>query len=124
MIDTLTRTHANTVRYTIREMVQHLVSHLGPTAVSLLANAKDSKQSSKWAKADGPEPRREAARRIIAAHRAWNLIAQSDNEHTARNWFIAGNPRLDELSPLEALRDGDDAAVLAAAIAFASGADD
>lgn len=118
-----TNAHASTMRMDIHEVTRRLVAHLGPTAVSLLAGAKSSKMSSRWAHSDGPVPRTEAQRRLLAAHRAWEQISLAENDYVARNWFIGANPRLDERSPLEVLRDGDDQAVLTAALAFSEGTD-
>lgn len=118
MNDTIVETHAQTMRQDIHETTAQLVRHLGVTAVSFLANAKDSKQAAKWAKSDGPEPREGAAKRLTAAHRVWSLISTAEDDYVARNWFLGNNPRLDENSPLEALREGQLKEVLAAAKAF------
>lgn len=123
MNDVLIDTHNRTTTLDIHETTRQLVSHLGTTAVSFLAGAKDSKQSAKWADADGPEPRQEAQRRLMAAHRAWQMLATAENDYVARNWFIGTNPRLEEISPLEALREGEIKQVLDAATAFWEGTD-
>lgn len=120
--DVLIATHNQTMRQDIHETTRQLVAHLGPTAVSMLAGAKDSKQASKWARADGPEPRPEARARLLAAHQAFLAITIAENDYIARNWFIGANPRLDR-SPIEALRSGDLKEVLAAAKAFWEGTD-
>lgn len=121
--DTIVSTHADTTRQNIHETARQLVSHLGLTAVSFLAGAKDSKQAAKWARSDGAEPRTETRRRLLAAHRIWADISSSESDYIARNWFIGANPRLGETSPLEALREGDVAAALSAARAFVDGTD-
>lgn len=114
----------DTTRQDIHETVRQLTSHLGPTLVALLANVRDRKLPHKWSQADGPEPRPEAKKRLMAAHRIWALLSDSENDYTARNWFIGANPRLREESPVEWLRDGKIREVLAAARAFAEGTDD
>ena len=116
-------THERTTTQDIHETTRQLVSGLGVTAVSFLAGAKDSKQASKWQRADGPRPRDEAAVRLMAAHRAWQTLASAENEYVARNWFIGANPRLGERSPLEVLREGDVTLTLQAAQAFVEGTD-
>lgn len=123
MSNLLTNTHNRTTVQDIHETTRQLVSQLGPTAVSYLAGSKDSKQASKWQQADGPEPRQEPRRRLLAAHRAWQMIATAENDYVARNWFIGANPRLEELSPLEALREGQIKQVIDAATAFWEGTD-
>lgn len=118
MNDTILKTHADTTRQNIHETAAQLVGHLGMTAVSFLAGAKDSKQSAKWARAGGPEPRREAARRLMMAHRIWAAISAAEDDYVARNWFIGSNPRLGEKSPIEVLHEGDLEGAAAAARAF------
>lgn len=109
----------------IHEVARQLVSHLGATAVAVLAGAKDRKLPYKWLREEGGvTPRPEAQRRLLAAHRMWQTISSAEEDYTARNWFIGANPRLGEQSPLLALRDGEVEKVLAAAIAFVEGTDD
>lgn len=116
--------HAKTTRMDIHETVRQLTSHLGPTLVALLANVNDRKLPHKWSSADGPEPRDESKQRLMLAHRIWKELSQSENDYTARNWFIGANPRLGEASPAEALREGRLVEVKAAATAFLEGTDD
>lgn len=123
MGDLRTRVHAETVRQDIHETSRQLVARLGMTATSYLAGVKDSKQSGKWSHAGGPEPRQEARERLLVAHRVWSMISASESDYVARNWFIAANPRLEERSPLEAIRSGDLTLVLAACDAFLDGTD-
>lgn len=123
-IITIGDTHTQTTRMTIHEVVRQLVSHLGPTAVAVLANVRDRKLPHRWARADGPEPRPASKSRLLAAHRSWTMVSVSAGEHVARNWFIGANPRLGEQAPILALREGKEAEVLAAAQAFAEGTTD
>lgn len=123
MSNAIFEAHNRTTSQDIHETTRQLVSQLGPTAVSFLAGAKDSKQAAKWQQADGPEPRQEPARRLMAAHRAWQMVSTTESDFVARNWFIGSNPRLEELSPIEALREGQIKQVIAAATAFADGVD-
>lgn len=123
MSDIMTAAHAGTTLQSIHETARQLVAHLGPTAVSYLAGAKNSKQSLAWARADGPEPRDRTRQRLLAAHRIWAAISQAESDYVARNWFIANNPRLEEQTPLAVLRDGDISAAINAARAFLDGTD-
>ena len=113
--------YLDTTRLSTHELVRQLVRHLGPTLVAALADVRDRKLPHKWAHSDGPVPRPESLRRLQAAHRAWTAISTADSESVARNWFIGANPRLGEESPIMSLRQGDVAAVLAAAKAFVDG---
>ena len=123
MNDILTKNHIDTTKQNIHETAVQLVGHLGTTAVSFLTGAKDSRQATRWARADGPEPRPEAARRLMLAHRIWAAISAAEDDYVARNWFIGSNPRLGERSPLEALHEGEGTEVAWAAQAFLDGTD-
>ncbi len=115
--------HEQATRMDQHELVRQLNSHLGPTLVAVLANVRDRKLPHKWAAAGGPIPRPESSARLQAAHRAWTVICQADDEYVARQWFIGANPRLDEDTPVMRLREGDIKSVMAAATAFADGGD-
>jgi len=110
--------HRATLRMSHQEVVKQLVERLGPTLVAALADVRDSKLPYKWMKSDGPRPGDGALSRLNAALRAWNLIANWEDEHVARAWFIGANPDLGELSPIMELRSGATDRVLAAAQHF------
>lgn len=115
-------TFTETITQDLHETIRQLNSDLGPTLVAYLSASKDQKASLRWAKADGPLPRNADTRnRILAAHRAWGMLVTHHNEYTARNWFIAANPRLAEDSPVDRLREGDVKSVLYAVEAFVEG---
>lgn len=122
--DVRTGVHEEATRLDIHELVRRLLVHLGPTLVATLANVRDSKLPHRWAKSDGNTPRDEPQRRLLAAYEVWRMITAAESDHVARAWFIGANPRLDEASPIMRLREGDDAAVISAAVAFVNGADD
>jgi hypothetical protein len=123
-IDTITEGHTETARLGVHELVRRLNSHLGPTLVAVLANVRDRKLPSKWAQAEGPEPRYESWQRLQMAHRVWTLISDAENEYVARAWFIGANPRLGEVAPVMKLREGELPEVMSAARAFVEGIDD
>lgn len=110
-------THQETTRLDLDQVVQHLITHLGPTLVALLAGVKDRKLPGRWASKD-VQPRPEPEKRLRAAHRAWTAVSLAETDHVARAWFIGANPRLGEQSPIEALREGRVAEVLSAANHF------
>ena len=89
----------------IHDIVRQLNAALGPTVVAAMSGSKDRRLPIRWAKADGPEPRTKAARRLRFAHRQWTLLAAADGEHVARQWFIGGNPHLSENTPVTAIRE-------------------
>ena len=89
----------------IHDIVRELNAALGPTLVAALSGSKDRRLPIRWAKADGPEPRAEAARRLTFAHRQWTLRAAADGEQVARQWFIGWDPQLSENTPITAIRE-------------------
>lgn len=89
----------------IHDIVRELNAALGPTLVAALSGSKDRRLPIRWAKADGPEPRTEAARRLTFALRQWTLLAAAEGAHVARQWFIGGNPHLNENTPITAIRE-------------------
>ncbi|WP_232491369.1 hypothetical protein [Mycobacterium dioxanotrophicus] len=110
--------HTAAVRLTPAELARELLDHLGPTVVAALSQVRNRKQPYKWAIDDGPRPRIESLQRLQVAHRAWWTIAESEGDEVARAWFIGANPRLDEVPPYMAIREGRFSEVLAAADEF------
>lgn len=125
-METLTPTaqHGQTMRMDIHDVVRELNAALGPTLVAALSGSKDRKLPIRWAKPDGPEPRSDAARRIFFAHRQWGLLSAADGDHVARQWFIGGNPLLQEETPITAIREDRHADVSAAVDSFIAGSAD
>lgn len=122
-MNTRTRTahHAHTVHMDIHDIVRELNDALGPTLVSALVGSKDRKAPIRWAKPDGPVPRDESVRLLMFAHRQWNALADADGDHVARQWFIGGNPLLDEDTPITAIREGRHDEVSRAVQSFVEG---
>lgn len=114
-------THSGTARLGIREIVRQLNSALGATLVASLVGSKDPKISYRWARTDGPEPRAKALARLQLAHRAWTAVSSAEGEDVARLWFVGANPWLDEMSPIEAIKDMRAKEVMAAATAMTEG---
>ncbi|MGV2900500.1 hypothetical protein ACNPM4_02400 [Microbacterium sp. AGC62] len=125
-METLTPTtqHGRTMRMDIHQIVRELNSVLGPTLVAALVGSADRKLPIRWAKSDGPEPRPEAANRLLFAHRQWVRLAAADGEHVARQWFIGGNPWLREDTPITAIREGRHGEVSEAVESFLDGTTD
>lgn len=97
--------HARTARMDVHEVAHALVQGLGPTLVAALTGSKDRKLPSKWAKPDGPNPSADFVRRLQLGHRVWVALSASETEHVARQWFLGGNPLLQEDTPITAIRE-------------------
>lgn len=116
--------HQQTIKLDVHELARQLVSHLGATMVATLAGVRDRKLPYRWQKADGPVPKDEAISRLQAAYQIWQMIATTDEAYVARAWFIGVNPRLGDVQPVMALRDGQLTETMAAARAFVAGTDE
>ncbi len=123
VVDDAVLNHTKTVRLPHAELARQLVQHLGPTMVAVMAGVRDRKLPHKWASEGGPTPRAEALQRLQVAHRAWCAVASSEGDDVARAWFIGANPRLQEVPPYLAIRDGEFRKVMTAAAAFVDGTD-
>lgn len=113
--------HAETSRMDFREIVRRLNASLGAAMVSAMAGAKDPKASYRWQRENGTVPSNASQTRIMLAHRAWKMVSDVDGEQVARQWFLGANPWLDEISPVEAIRQDRFKAVIDAAEAMSSG---
>lgn len=98
----------------LRECVRRLNGRLGPTLVSALSGSIDPQHARAWvtgSAAPGPA----AARRLRSAYYAWCTVSEVEGEAVARTWFTGANPWLDDMSPVDAIRQGRLAAVARAA---------
>lgn len=112
-------TFLRAVRMQPAELTSQLVGCMGPTLVAALANVRDRKLPHKWATHDRPRPRPDALSRLQVAYRAWAMIESVEGDDIARAWFIGANPRLGEVPPYLAIRQGRFGDVIAAATALA-----
>lgn len=105
----------------IHDIVRELNAALGSTLVAALSGSNDRGLPSRWAKPDGPVPRDQIASRLQFTHCQWALLAAADGEQVARQWFIGGNPLLNEATPITAIREDRHDAVVRAVAAFIAG---
>ncbi|MHB1329972.1 MAG: hypothetical protein ACYC2K_17370 [Gemmatimonadales bacterium] len=104
-----------------REITRRLIDALGPTLVAALAGSKDRTAPHEWAKVDGSEPSPEALPRLACAYETWTLLAAADGDRIARQWFIGGNPHLNENTPITAIREDRHGDVANAVESFIAG---
>lgn len=102
----------------IREVIRQLNSALGGTLVASLAGATDPRVSYEWAREGGPQPGAGAVERLRFAYEQWRMVSDLEGDSVARAWFIGANPWLGDDTPVNAIRDGQWAAVAAAAKAL------
>lgn len=89
-----------------RERARVLTAALGSTLVAALAGEKDSRAAESWATGNGPTPSPWAAERLRFAAEQWRRVASAEDPDTARAWFIGANPRLQDDTPVNAIREG------------------
>jgi len=111
--------HARAVKVDIAGVAAFLVENLGTTLTAYIAGV-DKKTVLRSARAQS-QPRTGVEQRLRAAFQVFQLLMSVESPHTVRAWFTGMNPQLDDLSPAEALSDGQDRAALAAARAFVAG---
>lgn len=102
----------------VPELVSQLVSQLGPTIVAAIAGARDRQLPGQWSIDNGMSPEPASLRRLHAAHQIWCAVAAVGGRDIARAWFLGSNPRLNEVPPYLAIRDGEFDEVRSAAGAF------
>lgn len=111
--------HASSTKVSLPDQVKFLKEHLGTKLLALTVGVSP-KTIDRWDKGQntiGPEQER----KIRAAFQVFQLLKSVEASPTIRAWFMGMNPQLDDLSPAEAIADGQLREVLAAARAFLSG---
>lgn len=102
----------------LREVAKAITSRFGARMAASIAGESNPKVAYRWARNEGKLPVGESARRLYAMCRVVISFDASVTEPIARAWFRAANPSLDELSPLDAAREGKFHAITHAADQF------
>ena len=116
--DTHAAVHRNSVEASASDVAAYLQDVLGQTLVAYILKT-DRKTVARWA--SGGSPRVANERRLRDAYHVFRLLLTQESPHTVRAWFVGLNPQLDDRSPAEALREGQDRDVLVAAKSFLAG---
>lgn len=113
------RAHIEATSMGTADVAGFLQDALGQRLVAFLAGVSDHKAVGRWAKGTRrPQPDTEA--RLRAAYQVFVLVQREDSPHTVRAWFTGLNPRLGDVSPADAIREGRAREVLSAARAYLS----
>lgn len=89
------------------ELVVRLTTVLGPTLVSTLAGAEDTRAAISWSEESGPSPDAEVIARLECAEAVWRTVSDAEGDQVARLWFIGANPFLrGQDTPTTAIREG------------------
>jgi hypothetical protein len=99
--------YERSVRADLPELVGELRSVLGSKLVAYIAGVNETRAVQQWSEPGGRRPSNAVEQRLKIAFRVAELIAASDGDRVAQSWFQGLNPRLDDVSPARALREGD-----------------
>jgi hypothetical protein len=119
----LERAYRDATQAPFSEVARTLQDLLSRRLTAVMAGVKDGKTIARWASGEIAEARYDAAeQRLRTAYRIVLLLLNSqDSPQTVKAWFIGLNPHLDDVSPAEAIRNGQLREALAAAAAFVAG---
>jgi hypothetical protein len=70
---------------------------------------------------DGPDPQQVAVERLRLGYRVWRILEQHEGRAVALAWLTGANPRLDEGTPITAIRELRAREVIGAVLAFIDG---
>jgi hypothetical protein len=112
--------YRDSVRLSKEDIAGYLQEVLGSKLVAFIASVKDDAAVGQWASGKRGMSR-QTEDRLRAAYQVFAFLQKTDNNHVVRAWFIGMNPQLDDISPAEALREGREKDVMAAARSFVQG---
>jgi hypothetical protein len=111
--------HRRAVEAPVNEIAGFLQSLLTRRVTAYIAGVKDAKTVTRWVNGESTEFRfRDMEERLRTAFEVGQMLLEVDNEQTVKAWFVSLNPYLDDVSPVEALREGRGREVKAAARSF------
>ena len=114
--------HQQAITAPVSEIAKSLQELLSRRLTAFIAGVGDGKTVSRWASGEVAQIRDHwMEQRLRTAYEIAHLLMQGDATQTVKAWFIGLNPQLGDVSPAEALRDGNLKEALSAARAFAVG---
>lgn len=111
--------HRRSVEVNQTDLVNALVEKLGIKLVAFIAN-RNTSTITRWREAK-VEASEEALRPLRTSYQLIQMLEHHEADATIRAWFMGINPQLDDLSPAEAIADGQTREAIAAARAFLAG---
>ncbi len=114
-----------------RASLQSPISEIASTLQNLLSRritayavgVRDAKTISRWANEEVEGVRNEEVeRKLRTAYQVALMLLAVDAPTTVKAWFMGMNPELNDISPIEAIRAGEDREVINAARTFVAGA--
>lgn len=117
---TRTSSHNTSIGRGADDVLRTLVNGLGKKVVAAIFK-RDVRTIERWLKSTA-NLGMENERLLRDTYQIFLLLAEADDIHVARAWFLGMNPNLNDHSPIEALAAGRAREVVAAARAFVNGA--
>ena len=115
------RAHRQSVHASAAEVAGYLQELLSRRLVAYVTGVKDAKTVTRWASGEVENVREENEKRLRTAYEIAQLLVRFDSPRVVKAWFIGLNPQLDDVSPAEAIHDGDLKEAMSAARAFVAG---
>lgn len=101
----------------LHSVVTFLSEHLGNRLLALTVGV-NPRTVGRWVTDPDRIPNFDTEVRLRAAYQVFQALQRVDAPVTIRAWFMGMNPQLEDRSPAEAIRDGDNRGVMAAARVF------
>ena len=115
--------HRASIVTPLSEIARTLEQVLSRRLTAVIVGVKDGKTIANWASGHTEEIRsEETEQRLRMTYQIVLLLLQSqDSQQTVKAWFIGLNPQLGDVSPAEAIRNGQLQEALTAARVFVAG---
>jgi len=119
---TITQAHKEAVSAPLNELVSALQDRLSRRVTAYIAGVDSVKTVNRWASGEVTTVRdHEIEQRLRTAYEIFLLLNNYDSVNTVKGWFIGLNPQLDDVAPIDAIRDGQLREAISAARAFTIG---
>lgn len=113
------KAHRATVSRSISEMAKTLQDGLGTALLMYMLDIKDPKTITRWANGQVDSIRNlDVERKLRAIDQMMEMLLEVEDARSLRGWFLGMNPILDDVSPAEAVHDGQLSDALSAAASY------
>jgi hypothetical protein len=102
--------HREAVKASPRVMAMELQKAAGQRLVAYATRNKSPKVVGRWAQGDHL-PQGDTPQRLRNMYRTYLILKQREEDETFRAWLQSANPLLEDESPIDLLREGDQNAV-------------
>lgn len=114
-----TDVHQRAVELRLADIVAFLRDNLGPNLTAHMVE-RDERTVTRWAE-ESQKPTPSIERRLREAYHIFQVVQAGDSNHVARAWFMGMNPQLEDMAPLDVIREDRFRDAMSAARAFRAG---